>query len=207
MGNAASRFLVGLLIASVVATLAACAPSEAPDDPPATSTTPAASAEPPPTQSDEGPCQDHFAAQIEWGTDPSAPKEAYVAVTNTGDETCSLSGFPSEAALLSASGPIETVGYGLDGAPTADDHGRASQVVTVASGDRAYIWARISRTSNRASDDPCQFPAAATGLTLVLPDASAPIIAPVEAEVCLDTDADDLQVGPIDSQPRPASAG
>ena len=25
------------------------------------------------------------------------------------------------------------------------------------------------------------------------------------AEVCLDTDADDLQVGPIDSQPRPAA--
>jgi len=152
-------------------------------------------------------CQDHFTAEIEWGTDPAAPNTAYIAVTNAGDAPCSLSGFPTETALLSTSGPIETVGYGVDGAPTADAYGRAGDVVTVEPGARAFIWARIARTAYRDSDDPCELPVAMTGVTLTLPDASTPVVARADAEVCVDTDADDLQVGPIDSQPRTASAG
>ena len=79
--------------------------------------------------------------------------------------------------------------------------------MTVDPGERAFIWARIARTADRASDDPCEFPVATIGVTLILPDASAAVVAPADAEVCLDTDADDLQVGPIDAQPRPASTG
>lgn len=204
MRNAASPFLVGLVAVSVGATLAACTPSNPPPPQAAPSPTHTATT---PTPTDDAPCQDRFTAQIEWGDDPTAPNSAYIALTNTGDEPCSLSGFPDETAFLSESGPIETVGYGLDGSPTADEYGRAGEVVTVAPGERAYIWARISQTVNRASDDPCQFPAAATGVTLVLPGASAPIVAPADIEVCMDADVDDLQVGPIDSEPRPASAG
>jgi hypothetical protein len=99
------------------------------------------------------------------------------------------------------------VGYGLEGAPTADAYGRAGEVVTVHPGERAFIWARIARTADRAGDDPCELPVAMIGVTLILPDASVAVVAPADAEVCLDTDADDLQVGPIDSQPRPASTG
>ncbi|WP_438854212.1 hypothetical protein [Agromyces sp. M3QZ16-3] len=72
-------------------------------------------------------------------------------------------------------------------------------------GGRAYVWARISRTDARTSDDPCRLPVSATGVTMVLPGASAPVVAPADVEVCVDDDADDLQVGPVDSEPRPAS--
>lgn len=204
MRNAASRFIVGLVALSVGATLVACTPSNEPSPQPAPSTTLAA---PTPTPSDGARCQDRFTAAIEWGTDPATPNTAYIALTNTSDAACSLTGFPSETAFLSASGPIETVGYGLDGSATADEYGRAGEVVTVAPGERAYIWARISQTADRASDAPCQFPVAATGVTLLLPGASAPIVAPADIEVCMDADADDLQVGPVDSESRPASAG
>ena len=204
MWNAASRFLMGLLAVSIGATLVACTPSDDLPPSPTPSTTLAA---PTPTAPDGARCQDRFTAEIEWGTDPAAPNSAYIALSNTGDAACSLSGFPSETAFLSASGPIETVGYGLDGSATADEYGRAGEVVTVAPGERAYIWARISQTADRASDAPCRFPVAATGVTLVLPDASAPIVAPADIEVCVDADADDLQVGPVDSEPRTASAG
>ena len=204
MRNPAFRFLVGVVLVSVGATVAACTPSNDPPPKAAPSTTLAA---PTPTPSDGARCEDRFTAQIDWGTDPAAPSTAYIALTNTGDAPCSLSGFPSEPAFLSEAGPIETVGYGLDGSPTADEYGRASEVVTVAPGERAYIWARISQTADRASDAPCQFPVAATGVTLVLPGASTPIVAPADIEVCMDADADDLQVGPVDSEPRPASAG
>ncbi|TYL52695.1 DUF4232 domain-containing protein [Agromyces mariniharenae] len=160
MSSAASRFAVGLLAAWAVATLAACTAST---DPPPQSASPTTLAAPTPTPSEGVACQDHFIAQIEWGTDPAAPQTAYIALTNTGDTDCSLSGFPSETAFLGASGPIETVGYGVEGAATADDYGRAGEVVTIAPGQRAYIWARIAQTADRASDDPCQFPVAATG--------------------------------------------
>lgn len=204
MWNAASGFMVGLVALSVGATLVACTPANEPPPQPAPSTMLAA---PTPTPSDDAPCQDRFTAEIEWGTDPATPNTAYIALTNTGDAACSLTGFPSESAFLSESGPIETVGYGLDGSATADEYGRAGEVVTVAPGERAYIWARISQTADRASAAPCQFPVTATGVTLVLPGASAPIVAPADFEVCMDADADDLQVGPVDSEPRPASAG
>lgn len=203
MRRAASAFLVGLAAVAAAATLVACTASSPQEAPPAPSSTATAAA----TPSGVVPCQDHFTAEIQWGTDTAAPNTAYIAITNTGDAACSLSGFPSETAFMSTSGPIETVGYGLEGAPTADVFGRADDVVKVDPGGRAYIWARIARTADRAGDDPCEFPVTMTGVTLTLPDASAPIVAPVEAEVCLDADADDLQVGPIDSQPRPASAG
>lgn len=203
MRSAASTFLVGLAAVSTAATLVACT---APDTQ-ASQSAPAPTAAAAPTPSDDVRCQDQFTAEIEWGTDPAAPNTAYLAVTNTGDAACSLSGFPSESAFLSASGPVETVGYGLEGAPTADAYARAGDVVTVQPGERAFIWARIARTADRAGDDPCEFPVAITGVTLILPDASAPVVAPADAEVCLDTDADDLQLGPIDSQPRPASPG
>jgi len=203
MRSAAFTFLVGLVTISAAATLAACTATNTQAPQPAPSPTAAAA----PTPSEDVPCQDDFTAEIEWGTDPTAPNTAYIAVTNTGDAVCSLSGFPNETAFLSASGPIETLGYDFEGAPTADAYGRAGEIVMVDPGERAYIWARIARTADRASDDPCEFPIATTGVTLMLPNASAPVVAPLDAEVCLDTDADDLQVGPIDSQPRPASAG
>ena len=95
------------------------------------------------------------------------------------------------------------MGYGVAGAPTADAYGRAGEVVTVNPGERAFIWARIARTADRDSDDPCELPVAMTGVTLTLPDSSAPVVARADAEVCLDTDADDLQVGPIDHNPDP----
>lgn len=204
MRHVSSPFLLGLVAVSAGTTLAACTPSNEPRPPVVPSTTLAA---PTPMPSQDAPCQDRFTAQIEWGEDPAAPSSAYIVLTNTGDESCSLSGFPHETAFLSESGPIETVGYGLDGSPTADEYGRAGEVVTVAPGERAYIWARISRTVDRAGADPCRLPVAATGVTLVLPAASAPIVAPADIEVCVDADADDLQVGPVDSEARPASAG
>lgn len=203
MRSAASAFLVGLMAISTAATLVACTESSPQETPPA----PSPSATAAPTLSEDVRCQDQFTAEIEWGTDPAAPNTAYIALTNTGDAACSLAGFPSETAFLSASGPIETVGYDVAGAPTADAYGRAGEVVTVDPGERAFIWARIARTADRDSDDPCQLPVAMTGVTLTLPDASASVVARAHAEVCLDTDADDLQVGPIDSQPRPASTG
>ena len=203
MRSAASTLLVGLAAISTAATLAACTAS----DTQASQRAPAPTAAAAPTPSEDFRCQDHFTAEIEWGTDPAARNTAYIAVTNTGDAACSLSGFPSETAFLSTSGPIDTLGYDLEGAPTADAYGRAGEVVTVDPGERAFIWARIARTADRASDDPCEFPVATIGVTLILPDASAAVVAPADAEVCLDTDADDLQVGPIDAQPRPASTG
>ena len=202
MRSAASAFLVGLVAVVAAATLVACTESSPQEMPPAPSSTAAA-----PAPSGDVPCHDHFTAEIQWGTDAASPNTAYVAITNTGDAACSLSGFPSETAFMSTSGPIETVGYGPEGAPTADEFGRADDVVKVDPGERAYIWARIARTQDRAGDDPCEFPVTMTGVTLTLPDASAPIVAPAAAEVCLVADAVDLQVGPIDSQPRPASAG
>ena len=201
MRSAASTFLVGLVTISAAATLAACTAMNTQASQPAPSPTAAAA----PTPSEDVPCQDQFTAEIIRGTDPAAPNTAYIALTNAGDTACSLSGFPSESAFLGASGPIETVGYGLEGAPTADAYGRAGDLVTVDPGGRAFIWARIALTADRA--DPCELPVATTGVTLTLPDATAPVVAPLEAEVCLDIDADDLQIGPIDSQPRPASAG
>jgi hypothetical protein len=204
MSTAASSLLLGPAIICAGVALTACTPVNAPTPPPSPSTTLTA---PTPAPSDDAACQDRFTAQIDWNVDPAAPNSAYLALTNIGDTACSLSGFPSEAAFLGESGPIETVGYGLDGSPTADEYGRAGDVVTVDPGERAYIWARISQTVNRASDDPCEFPVAAKGVTLVLPEASTPIVAPAEIEVCMDADEDDLQVGPVDSEPRPASAG
>jgi hypothetical protein len=204
MTTAASLRLVGSAMLCAGIALTACTAVDAPTPPPTPTT---ALTTPTPAPSDDLACQDRFTAQIEWDVDPAAPDTAYLALTNVGDTACSLSGFPSEAAFLGASGPIETLGYGLDGAPTADEYGRADDVVTVDPGERAYIWARISQTVNRASDDPCQFPVTATGVTLILPEASAPIVAPADIEVCTDADGDDLQVGPVDSEPRPASAG
>lgn len=201
--SAASTLLVGLVTISAAATLAACTAMNTQASQPAPSSTAAAV----PAPSEDVPCQDQFTAEIIRGTDPAAPNTAYIALTNTGDAVCSLSGFPSESAFLGASGPIETVGYGLEGAPTADAYGRAGDLVTVDPGGRAFIWARIALTADRAGDDPCELPVATTGVTLTLPAATAPVVAPLDAEVCLDTDADDLQVGPVDSQPRPASAG
>lgn len=188
---------------SAAATLAACTAMNTQASQSAPSPTGAAI----PTPSADVPCQDQFTAEIIQGTDPAAPNTAYIALTNAGDTVCSLSGFPSESAFLGTSGPIESVGYGLEGAPTADLYGRTGDLVTVDPGGRAFIWARIALTADRAGDDPCEFPVATTGVTLTLPDATAPVVAPLDAEVCLDTDADDLQVGPIDSQPRPAAAG
>lgn len=202
MSNASSAVLTGLMTISAAAVLAACTASNTQTTPAAPSPTATAA----PTPSADVACQDQFTAEIAWGGDPAAPKTSYIAITNTGDSDCSLSGFPSDAAFLGRSGPIETVGYELAGAPTADAYGRAGEVVTVAPGERAYIWARIARMSDRADDAPCQFPVATIGVTLTLPEASVPIVATADTEVCLDTDADDLQVGPIDSQPRPASA-
>ncbi len=202
MRSAAAVILVGLAAISTAATLAACTGSDPQPSQPAPATS--AAAVPP---SEDVRCQDRFTAEIEWGTDPAAPNTAYIALTNTGDAACSLSGFPSQTAFLSSSGPIETVGYDVAGAPTADAYGRAGEVVTVNPGARAFVWARIARTADRDSDDPCELPVAMTGVTLTLPDSSAPIVARADAEVCLDADEDDLQVGPIDSQPRPASAG
>jgi hypothetical protein len=203
MRSAASRCLVVLVTVCAAATLVACTVSS----PQATQPAPSPSATAAATPSGDVPCQDHFTAEIEWGAGTAAPNTAYIAVTNTGDAACSLSGFPSETAFLSTSGPIETVGYGLEGAPTADAYSRAGEVVTVDPGERAFIWARIARTAHRAIEDPCELPVATTGVTLMLPGASAPVVAPADAEVCLDTDADDLPVGPVDSEPRPASAG
>ena len=202
MRSAAAAILVGLAAISTAATLAACTGSDPQPSQPAPATS--AAAAPP---SEDLRCQDRFTAEIEWGTDPADPNTAYIALTNTGDAACSLSGFPSQTAFLSASGPIETVGYDIAGAPTADAYGRSGEVVTVDPGARAFVWARIARTADRGSDDPCELPVAMTGVTLTLPDSSAPIVARADAEVCLDADEDDLQVGPIDSQPRPASAG
>ena len=208
MKGTASRFLVGLMTVSMAATLAACTgPDTDPSPAPASQSAPAPTDAAVATPSENVRCHDQFTAEIQWGADPATPSTAYIVVTNMGDTTCSLSGFPSESALLSAAGPIVTVGYGLDGAPTADAYGRVGEVVTVAPGERAYIWARIPRTADRAGDDPCQLPVAVIGLSVTLPDASAAIVAPADEEVCVDTDADDLQVGPIDSEPRPASAG
>lgn len=202
MRSTASTFLVGLVTISAAATLAGCT---AMNTQASQSAAPSPTAATIPTPSADVPCQDQFTAEIIRGTDPAAPNTAYIALTNAGEAACSLSGFPSESAFLGASGPIETVGYGLEGAPTADAYGRAGDLVTVDPGGRAFIWARIALTADRA--DPCELPAATTGVTLTLPDATAPVVAPLDAEVCLDIDADDLQVGPIDSQPRPASAG
>ena len=202
MRTASSAVLMGLMTISAAAFLAACTASNTQTTPAAPSPTATAA----PMPSDDVACQDRFTAEVAWGGDPAAPKTSYIAITNTGDSDCSLSGFPSDAAFLGRSGPIETLGYELAGAPTADAYGRAGEVVTVAPGERAYIWARIARISDRAEDAPCQFPVATIGVTLTLPEASAPIVATADTEVCLDTDADDLQVGPIDSQPRPASA-
>ncbi|GAA4384447.1 DUF4232 domain-containing protein [Agromyces bauzanensis] len=193
-------FLLCLLTVSAVATLTACTPSNTQPSPPAPSATLAA---PTPTPSEDGPCQNHFTAQIEWGTDSAAPNSAYITLTNAGETVCTLTGFPSETAFLGDSGPIETLGY--ESSPTADAYGRAGVAVTVPPGGHAYIWAKISQTANR--ETPCEFPVATAGVTLVLPGGSAPVVAPTHAEVCLDTDSDDLQVGPVDSQPRPASAG
>lgn len=193
-------FFMCLLTVSAVATLTACTPSNTQPSSPRPSATFAAST---PTPPEDGPCQDHFTAQIEWGTDSAAPNSAYITLTNVGETVCSLAGFPSEAAFLGDSGPIETLGY--ESSPTADEYGRAGVAVTVPPGGHAYIWAKISQTVNR--ETPCEFPVATAGVTLVLPGGSAPVVAPTHAEVCLDTDSDDLQVGPVDSQPRPASAG
>ncbi|GAA1055231.1 hypothetical protein GCM10017608_31300 [Agromyces luteolus] len=202
MRRAASTIAAAVAVAWAGVTLTACMPWTEP----APSPTPSiASPDLTPTPVAGVACQDRFTAKVEWGTDPATPKSAYLALTNVGDAACSLTGFPTETALLGASGPIETVGYGLDGAPTADAEGRAGEVVTVEPGERAYVWARISRTDARASDDPCRLPVAATGVTLVLPGASEPIVAAADVEVCVDEDADDLQVGPVDSEPRPAS--
>lgn len=202
MTSGASHLLSGLLAVSAAATLVACTASGTQASQPS----PAPTATAAPMPSEDVPCQDRFIAEIEWGTDPAAPSTAYLALTNTGDAACSLFGFPSESAFLSASGPVETVGYDLEGAPTVDAFGRAGDVVTVDPGERAFVWARIAQTADRAGDDPCELPVAAIGVTLVLPGASEPVIAPADVEVCVDTDADDLQVGPIDSEPRPASA-
>ena len=203
MRGVAFTFLVGLAAVSAAATLVACTGPETQ----ASQSAPAPTAAAAPTTSEDVRCQDQFTAEIQWRPDPAAPNTAYIDVTNTGDAACSLSGFPSESAFLSASGPVETVGYGLEGAPTADAYGRAGEVVTVDPGEHAFIWARIARTADRAGDDPCELPVTVTGVTLTLPGASAPVVAPADAEVCLDADADDLQVGPVDSEPRPASAG
>ncbi|WP_165391139.1 DUF4232 domain-containing protein [Agromyces ramosus] len=201
MRSGASELLSGFLAVSAAATLVACTASGTQASQPS----PAPTATAAPMPSEAVPCQDRFIAEIDWGTDPAAPNTAYIALTNTGDAACSLSGFPSDSAFLSASGPVETVGYDLEGAPTADAYGRAGDVVTVDPGERAFIWARIAQTADRAGDDPCELPVAAIGVTLVLPGASEPVVAPADVEVCVDTDADDLQVGPVDSEPRPAS--
>ncbi|WP_344377594.1 DUF4232 domain-containing protein [Agromyces tropicus] len=203
MRRARSAALGGIVTVWAGATLSACTFGIAPSEPSAPSTASSADA---PSPTVDGPCPDHFTARVEWGADPAAPTTAYLALTNVGESACTLTGFPTDTALLGASGPIETVGYGLDGSPTADARGRAGVAVTVEPGEAAYVWARISRTAARPSDDPCRLPVAATGVALVLPGASAPIVAPVDAEVCVDDDADDLQVGPVDSERRPASA-
>jgi len=204
MGRRATVFLLGVVAMSTAAGLTACISAGAPPSHPASSARadPTAATPSTPTPAGAADCQDGFAAAIEPGDDPSTPTDAYVVLTNTGDAACDLSGFPTETAFLGASGPIETVGYGLEGAPTADAFDRAGETVTVEPGGRAYVWARIVRTTDR--DGPCQLPVTAVGVTLTLPGATAPITAPLDAEICLDTDADDLQVGPIDSQPRPA---
>lgn len=198
MGYASTRSTVGVVAIAAIMSLAGCTPSEV--APPTSS--PELLGTPAPTEN--GPCQNTFSAHIELGTDPSAPKTAYLVLTNDGDAPCSLSGFPGEAAYVGESGPIETLGY--EGSPTVDEYGRAGEVVAVDPGERAYVWLRISRTSTRGVEDPCEFPSVTKGVTVVLPGASAPVVAATDTEVCLDTDADDLQVGPVDTQPRPASS-
>lgn len=148
------------------------------------------------------PCQDEFSAQIESGPEPTVPNVAYVVLTNEGDVDCALSGFPSDATYVDQSGPIETLSYSLD---VADDYGRAGAVITVAPGDRAYVWAWVVQTASRS--EACDFPVPTTGVSLTLPGASAPVVARAAMEVCLDQEKDDLRVGPVDSEPRPASSG
>ena len=211
MSGAAFTFLVGLTAVGAAVTLVGCTGPDARVSPSASTPAPTVTAAPTaaadPTPADGDRCEDRFTAEIQRGGDPAAPNTAYIVVTNTGDTACSLSGFPSESAFLSSSGPVTTVGYEFEGAPTADAYERAGEVVTVQPGARAYIWARFARTADRAADDPCELPVAVIGVTLKLPGASAPVVAAAQAEVCVDADVDDLQVGPVDSEPRPASDG
>jgi uncharacterized protein DUF4232 len=195
--------MVALGVAGLALAAAGCTFPGTPAAEPTVAPTPTAAATPVPAPA--GACQDAFSAAIEWDTVPGVPQVAYVVLTNDGSAACSLTGFPSEVRYVDASGSRLTLGY--DGVGPVDAFDRSATPVIVEPGAHAYVWTWILQNAERDGTNPCKFPATAPGLGLTLPGATRPVVAAAGVDVCLDGLADNVQYGPVDSEPRSASKG
>jgi len=147
-------------------------------------------------------CQDEFSAELLWNPESEVPVTATIRLTNEGAAPCDLTGFPGGVEFLADGHPL-TISY--DQAEQADGFDRAGTTVTVDPGASAYVWIWVRRGEPVVGAPTCEFPATATELSLTLPGATAPVIAPAELEVC--TDEQVLKYGPVDAEQRVAALG
>ena len=167
-----------------------------------TTGTPSKEASEPSAAATESPvaCADEFDFSILESTyDPAVPQVSWIAVTNDGESSCELTGFPTitfEADDAAAVGALSE----------ADAFQRAGDPVSVPAGGKAYIWTWV--TTADLQQDSCDVPTAVRALNVTLPGATKSVSVDRSFTICLGSSpVGDIQVGPVDSEPRTASKG
>lgn len=187
---------VALVLPLMVSLLSGCAASEP------TAVIPSTDASEPSAAATESPavCADEFDFSVLESTyDPAVPQVSWLAVTNEGESSCELTGFPKITFEAD-----DAAGVGV--VSEADAFQRADEPVSVPAGGNAYIWTWV--TTADLQQDSCDVPNAVRALNVTLPGATKSVSVDRAFTICLGSSpAGDIQVGPVDSEPRTASKG
>ncbi|WP_105034828.1 DUF4232 domain-containing protein [Cryobacterium aureum] len=166
-----------------------------------TTVVPSISSSEPTTTATESPaaCADLFGISVlESDYDPAVPQVSWLAFTNEGDSPCELTGFPEITLNSDDTAGVATLSE-------ADAFDRATDSVAVPAGGNAYIWTWV--TTADLLQDSCALPTAVQGLNVTLPGATKSLTVDRTFTICLGSPSGDIQVGPVDSEPRTASKG
>lgn len=162
---------------------------------------PSASASNEPSQSSTrvpDSCEDEFKAVLLEDPD-GTPGVEYLELTNVGSAECTITGIPTLTLLDATGTAIGTMSQ-------SDAYGRAATPQHVAPGKQAYVWFHVVDAANVNGE--CGESLNVSGIATTLAKASEPIVVGKTFDVCTsDALMTDVQVGPVDSEPRPASKG
>ena len=144
-------------------------------------------------------CADLFDISVlESDYDPAVPQVSWLVVTNEGESSCELTGFPEVTFSADDAADVAIV-------TEADAFDRGAVAVSVPAGEQAYIWTWV--TTADLQQESCDEPTAVTGLNVTLPGGTTPVSVDRAFTICLGSPSGDIQVGPVDSEPRTASRG
>ena len=192
------RRRIGILALAGALVLAGCSAADPSDDPtdlppPTSSPVPSASADA------GGTCAEAIDVTID--VRDAATGWAFLVLANTGEFDCSLQGFPAVIAMDTEGG---TIG---EPAEQSDGFGRASTAVVVAPGERAYAEL-IYTPAAKVGLGECDPEVPVRGFSVTVPGAEHEEFVDIpDLTFCLGEPWMTLSsVGPVDSEPRAASA-